>query len=118
MRHGTPQGAELIISDKARGVQSCYPSKTRLAHSGAIGASPFVLLALGHDGGTETRAQVIGQFVELGVAINLNRLLRGVTNHIAVVAPGKVVLQLDFCRFVEHPIQIICQLVQKLRAFH
>src|SRR5580700_6228191 len=84
----------------------------------AFGAAPLVLLAFGHDGRTQPRAQVVGQFVQLGVAIDLDRLLRGVAHHVAVVAPGKMILQLDFCRFVEHPVQIVCQLVQKFRAFH
>src|ERR1700688_3001871 len=78
----------------------------------------LVLLALGHDGGTEAGAEVFWQFIELRVAIDLNRLLGCVTNHVAVVAPGKMILQLDFGWFVEYAVQIIGQLVQKLRAFH
>jgi len=77
-----------------------------------------VLLALGHDGRAQSRAKVFGQFVELGIALDLDGFLRGVANHIAVVAPGKVVLQFDLCRFVEDAVQIIGQLVQKFRAFH
>jgi len=60
-----------------------------------------LLLALGHDGGTEAAAEVFGQFVELGVAIDLNGFFGRVANYVAVVAPGKMVLQLDFCLFVE-----------------
>jgi hypothetical protein len=76
------------------------------------------LLALGHDGRTEAGTKVFRQFVELGVAIDLDGLLSCVTNYIAVVAPGKMILQLDFCRFVEDAVQVIGQLVQKFRAFH
>src|SRR5271157_2450774 len=77
-----------------------------------------MLLALGHDGRAEPTAQVFGQFVELRVAIDLNGLLGRVTDHVAVVAPGKMILELDFRIAVENAIQIIGQLVQKFRAFH
>jgi hypothetical protein len=63
-----------------------------------------VLLALGHDGRTETAAEVLRQFVQLRVTINLNGFLGCVANHVAVVAPGKVVLQLDFRGFVEYAV--------------
>jgi hypothetical protein len=67
----------------------------------AFGAALLVLLALGHDGGAEAGTEVVRQFVKLRVAVNFNGFLGGVANHVAVVAPGEVVLQLDFCRFVE-----------------
>jgi hypothetical protein len=51
-----------------------------------------VLPALRHDGGTEAGTEVFGKFVKLGVAIDLDGLLRRVANHIAVVAPGKMIL--------------------------
>src|SRR5580658_4227653 len=78
----------------------------------------LMLRALCHDCGAETRAEVFRQFVELVVAIDLDGLLRRITHYIAVVAPGKMILQLDFCRFVEDTVQIVGQLVQKFRAFH
>jgi hypothetical protein len=67
----------------------------------AFGPALLVLLALSHDGGTQPRAKIVGKFVKLGVAVNLNSLLGGIANHVAVVAPGEMVLQLDFCGFVE-----------------
>jgi hypothetical protein len=73
----------------------------------ALRATLFLLLALGHDGGTEAAAKVFRQFVKLGVTINLDGLLGGIANHVAVVAPGEMVLQLDFCRFVEYTVQIV-----------
>jgi hypothetical protein len=66
-----------------------------------LGAALFVLLALSHDGGTEARAKIVGKLIELGVAINFDGFLRGIADHVAVVAPGKMVLQLDFCLLVE-----------------
>jgi hypothetical protein len=70
----------------------------------AFGAALLVLLALGHDGGAEAAAEVVGQFVKLRVAVDFDGFLGGIANHIAVVAPGEVVLQLDFCRFVENAV--------------
>jgi hypothetical protein len=70
-----------------------------------------VLLALGHDGRAETGAEIFGQFVELGVAIDLDGLLGGIADHVAVVAPGKMVFQFNLCGFVEDAVQIIGQLV-------
>jgi hypothetical protein len=67
----------------------------------ALGAALFLLLTLGHDGGTQAAAEVIGQFVKLGVTINLDGLFGCVANHVAVVAPGKMVLQFDFGFLVE-----------------
>ena len=84
----------------------------------ALWASLLVLLALGHDGGTEPAAEVLGQFVELGIAVDLDRLLRGIADNIAVVAPGKMVVQLGFSFLVEDAVQIVGQLVQEFRAFH
>jgi hypothetical protein len=71
----------------------------------------LVLLALFHDGATEAGAKVFGQLVKLGVAVNLNGFLGCVADHVAVVAPGKVVFQLHLGGFVDHAVQIIGQLV-------
>jgi hypothetical protein len=81
-------------------------------------AAPFLLLAFGHDGGAEAAAEIVGQFVKLGVAVDFDGLLGGVADDIAVVAPGKVVLKLDFSFFVEDAVQVIGQLVEEFRAFH
>src|SRR5271163_2971598 len=77
-----------------------------------------MLLTFDHDGRSQPGTEVFGQFVKLRVAVDLDGLFRGVTDHIAVVAPGKMILQLDFRRFVENAVQIIGQLVQKFRTFH
>jgi hypothetical protein len=71
----------------------------------------LVLLALGHDGRAETPAKIFRQFVELGVAVDFDGFLGGVADHVAVVAPGKMVFELDFSLIVEDAVQIIGQLV-------
>src|SRR6266576_1410236 len=53
----------------------------------------LVLLALAHNGGTKSPTKVVGELVQLGVAIDLNGLFGGVAHHIAVVAPSQVVFQ-------------------------
>src|SRR6476646_11234718 len=88
------------------------------ARSHALGAAFLLLLTLRHDGGAQAAAEVVGQFVELRVAVNLDGLLRRVANNVAVVAPGKMIFQLDFGFFVENAVQITGQLVKELRAFH
>ena len=86
----------------------CRKFKRRVVEKlDALRATLLVLLAFGHDGGTETAAEVFGQLVKLGVTINLDCLLGRVANHVAVVAPGEMVLQLDLCGFVEYAVQII-----------
>jgi hypothetical protein len=49
-------------------------------------------LALGDDRGTKPGSEVIGKFVEFGVAVNLDGFLGGIADNIAVVAPGQVAL--------------------------
>jgi hypothetical protein len=57
----------------------------------ALRAALLVLLTLGHDGGPESAAEIVGEFIELRVAINLDGLLGRVANDVAVVAPGKMI---------------------------
>jgi hypothetical protein len=57
-------------------------------------------LAFGNNGRSESGAKVFGKFVKLGVAINLNGLLCGIANHIAVVAPSQMLFQFRLGRGV------------------
>ena len=84
---------------------------TVASESHALRAALLVLLTLRHDRRTEPAAKVFGEFVELGVAINLDGLLGRVADNVAVVAPGKVILQFALCLFVENAVQIAGQLV-------
>ena len=45
-------------------------------------------VALGHNGGTKARSEIVREFVKLGVAIDFDGFLGGIANHKAVVAPG------------------------------
>jgi hypothetical protein len=94
-------------------IRDGYNGRKNVSHShlNALGPALFLLLALGHDGGTEAAAKVFGEFVELGIAVNLDGLLGCVAHHVAVVAPGKVVLQLNLSLLVEDAVQIVGQLV-------
>src|SRR5215470_1720025 len=78
----------------------------------------FVLVALRHDRRAKPAAQIVGQLVELGIPIDLNRLFRGVANHVAVVTPSQVVFELSLGALVEHAVQVIRKLLQEFRAFH
>src|SRR5271156_2871271 len=46
--------------------------------------------ALGHDGGVEAFAQLVGDLVDLFALVDLDGLLRGVEDDLAVLAPGGV----------------------------
>src|ERR1700740_2284766 len=78
----------------------------------------FSLLAFRHDCGAKSRPQIVGEFIKLGVAINLNGLLGGIAYYVAVVAPSQVIFELGLRPVIEGAVQIICQLLQELRAFH
>jgi hypothetical protein len=86
-----------------------YRGRKNVSHT--LRSALFLLLALGHDGGTEAAAKIFGEFVELGIAVNLDGLLGCVAHYVAVVAPGKVVLQLNLGLLVEDAVQIVGQLV-------
>src|SRR5579864_9099336 len=78
----------------------------------------FTLLALRHDGRAKPGTKVVRKFVKLGVAINLDRLLGGIADYIAVVAPSKMIFELGLGPIIKRAVQIIGQLLQELRAFH
>ena len=61
----------------------------------------FLLLALRHDCGAQSRSQIVGQFVKLGVAINLNGLLGRIAYYVTVVAPSQVVFELGLGSIIE-----------------
>jgi hypothetical protein len=57
----------------------------------ALRAALLMLLTLGHDSGAKPGAEIVGQFVELRVAINLDGFLGSVADNVTVVAPGKMI---------------------------
>src|SRR5581483_540891 len=57
----------------------------------ALRAALFLLLALGHDRRAQAAAEIVRQFIELGIAIDFDGFLGGVAHHVAVVAPGEVI---------------------------
>jgi hypothetical protein len=61
----------------------------------------FPLLAFRHDRGTKPRSQIVGKFVKLGVAINLNGLLGGIAYYVAVVAPSQVIFEFGLRPIIE-----------------
>jgi hypothetical protein len=81
----------------------------KLIDSNFLRADFFVRLALGHDSGAQPVTQIVGQFVQLGIAVNFNGFLGGIANDIAVVAPSQVILQFSFGAVVEDTVQVVCQ---------
>ena len=75
-------------------------------------------LAFVYDGGTKAAAEIIGQFVEVGVAVDFNGALSGVANDVAVVAPLQVFLEFSLGVSVHGVVEVISKLFEKIRAFH
>lgn len=63
--------------------------------------------ALGHDRGAETGTEIVGQFIKLGIAVDLDRLASGIADDIAVVAPGEVVVEFGLSAGVQHAVEVI-----------
>jgi hypothetical protein len=61
----------------------------------------FSLLALRHDRRAKPRAEIIGKFVKLGVAINLDGLFGRIADYVAVVAPSQVVFEFGLGPIIE-----------------
>ena len=78
----------------------------------------FLCLALGDYGGAKAGAEVLREFVELRIPVDLDGLLGSVADNVAVVAPGKVIFEFGLGAVVEHAVEVVRQLVQKFRAFH
>jgi hypothetical protein len=66
-----------------------------------------VRLATAGDSGSQLRFQVFRQLVKLGIAVNFNSLLGGIANHIAVVAPGEVLVKFCLRSGVEHAVEVV-----------
>jgi hypothetical protein len=79
--------------------------------SGFAGAGFLVGLTFSYNGAAKAVAEIVGEFVEFGAAVDLDGLLGGVANHIAVVAPSQMILKLGFSTVVEDPVQVVCQLL-------
>src|SRR5215471_3794978 len=88
------------------------------AASHALRSAAALLLALRHNCGTKSAAEVFRKFVELRIAVDLDGLLGCVANNVAVVAPRQMILQIGLCFFVENAVQITGQLSKEFRAFH
>ena len=69
------------------------------------------MLALGDDGRTESGAKIVGKFDDLVVAIDLNGSLRGIADHVAVVAPLQMFFKLCLGAGIDDPIEIVGELL-------
>src|SRR5215469_5820664 len=76
------------------------------------------LLAFGCDRRPEAGLKVFREFIKLGVAVDFDGLLRGVTDNVTVVAPSQVLFQFGLCTGVHGAVQVVSQFAEKLRALH
>ncbi len=78
----------------------------------------LVLFAFADDGCAKARAQIIRQFDDFVVAVDLDGALGGVTDDVTIVAPLQMLFELCLGTGVNHPVEIIGQLFEKVRALH
>jgi hypothetical protein len=67
----------------------------------------LLVLALGHDCRSEATPKIVGQFVKLRVAVNLDGLLCCIANNEAVMAPLKMLFQLAPCTSINRFVQVV-----------
>jgi hypothetical protein len=63
--------------------------------------------ASAEDGDFQLAAEFFGELVQLGIAVDLDCLLGGVADYVAVVAPGEMVFQFRACGRVNGFVQVI-----------
>lgn len=78
----------------------------------------FRVSALAHNGVVEAGPEGVRKLVNLIISIYFNRLFGGVENHVAFVAPMKVLIKFSFEALCNFAVQVIRQLFQEIIAFH
>jgi hypothetical protein len=71
----------------------------------------LVATAFCHNGIMEAASETFWKLIKLIIAVNFNGFLGGVHDHMAFVAPMKVLIQLDFQVLADLAIKIIGQLL-------
>ena len=64
-------------------------------------------LALGNDRGSEAGSKIVRKFVELRVAVDLDGLLGGVADNVAVMAPSQMFFEFSLCGGVNDAVEVI-----------
>jgi len=74
-----------------------------------LGSGPAFLLCVtfGDDSGAEASTEIFRKFVKLRIAVNLDGLLGGIANYVAVVTPGEVVLQFSLGAGIDRAVEIV-----------
>jgi len=70
-----------------------------------------VLRTLGHDGRPQPCTQIVGQLVELRVAVDFDGLASGIADDVAVVAPRQMIVEFGLGPSVQRAIEVIGQFV-------
>ncbi len=84
-----------------------YPRYQVVLLSGVFGIALLASVTLGHDGGAKAVSEIVGEFVELRITVNLDRLLGGVADDIAVMAPRKMIFQFGLGTVIYDAVEII-----------
>ncbi len=67
----------------------------------------FARMTFSYYGGTEPIPQVIREFVQLRVAVNLDGFLGGVADYVTVMAPREVIFQFGLGAVVYNAVEVI-----------
>src|SRR5208283_3585492 len=78
----------------------------------------LVVLALGHNRQAQAPAQIVREFIQVGIAINLDGHLGGVADDVAVVAPLEMIFQFRPGLSIHRAVEVIGELFQEIRAGH
>ena len=73
--------------------------------------SGFAVAALGQNRIMEAVPEALWQLIKLIIPVNFDGFLRGIHNHMAFVAPMKMLVQLDFQVLADLAVKIIGQLL-------
>jgi hypothetical protein len=71
------------------------------------GFSGIAALAFIDDGTAKPVTKGVGQFVKMGLPVNLDGHLGGVTNDITVMAPLKMIFQFGLGLGIHRPVEVI-----------
>jgi hypothetical protein len=62
---------------------------------------------LAHDGGLKASPKIVGQLIKFRIAVDFDRLARGIADDVAVVTPGEMILKFRLGAIVQRAIKVI-----------
>jgi hypothetical protein len=79
----------------------------RCNRSGALRVGLLAGHAFGHDGIAKPSTEIVGQGIQLGIAVNFDGFFGRVADHVAVVTPSQVIFQVRLGAIVNRAIEVV-----------